>query len=185
MRSTWWLLAAATALAGCSTVKVRTEYNPQAPFGDYKTYAWNPTPPGPDQTAPARNPAVREMIYSAIDRELAAKGLVKVAIDANPSFIVTALGWAERQVEVSNYGYAYSGSYVYGPYGPGYVATPVVEVRDYRVGTLVLDFSDAQTKKLFWRGTATDTIQDVSTLRASIDDAARKLLADYPPPKPK
>jgi hypothetical protein len=163
-------------------MKVHTEYNPKAPFPEYKTYAWNPTPAGPDQAPTARDPAVRAMIVAAIDREMAKKGLQRVPIDGDPSFIVTALGWAQRQIEVTNYGYVYAGSYVYGPYGPGYaVATPAVEVRDYHVGTLLLDFSDARTKELFWRGVASDTIQDVSTVRATIDEAAKKLLESYPP----
>ena len=186
MRSRSWLLAMAAAVAGCSTMKIHTEYNPKAEFAQYKTYAWNPTPAGPDQVSTARDPAVRAMIISAIDREMARKGLVKVAIDADPSFIVTALGYATRQIEVTNYGYAYSGSYVYGPYGPGYaVATPAVEVRDYHVGTLLLDFSDAKTKVLFWRGVADDTIQDASAVRKTIDEAAKKLLESYPPAAPK
>lgn len=182
MRSLSCLLALTAALAGCSTVKVHTEYDPTAKFAQYETYAWNPTPAGPDQVATARDPAVRAMVVAAIDREMARKGLVKVEPDADPSFIVTALGSAQRQIEVNNYGYTYAGSYVYGPYGPGYaIATPAVEVRDYHVGTLLLDFSDARTKQLFWRGVATDTIEDVSTLRKTIDDVAKKLLESYPP----
>ena len=183
MRSRWWPLIAVAALGGCaSTMKIQTEYNPKAEFAQYKTYAWNPTPAGPDQAPTARDPAVRAMIVAAIDREMAKKGLVKVPYEDDPSFIVTALGWAQRQIEVTNYGYVYAGSYVYGPYGPGYaVATPAVEVRDYHVGTLLLDFSDARTKELFWRGVASDTIQDVSTVRSTIDEAARKLLESYPP----
>lgn len=182
MRSRSWVLAVAAALAGCSTVKIHTEYDPKAAFADYKTYAWNPTPAGPDQAPTARDPAVRAMIVAAIDREMARKGLVKVAVEEDPSFIVTALGSAQRQIEVSNYGYAYAGSYVYGPYGPGYaVAAPAVEVHDYHVGTLLLDFSDARTKQLFWRGVATDTIDDVSRIRKVVDDVAKKLLDSYPP----
>lgn len=189
MRTRSWLLAMTAAvpaaLAGCSTVKVHTEYDPKTQFADYKTYAWNPTPAGPDQVPTARNPAVRALVVSAVDRELARKGLVKVPIEDDPSFIVTALGWAQRQIEVNNYGYAYAGPYVYGPYGPGYtLAAPRVEVHDYEVGTLVLDFSDPRTKQLFWRGVATDTIQDLTKVRERIDDAVRKLLESYPP-KPK
>lgn len=184
MRSLSWLVAITAALAGCSSMKVHTEYDPKVAFAEYKTYAWNVTPAGADQAATARDPGVHAMIVAAIDREMARRGLVKVAIDQDPSFIVTALGWAQRQVEVTNYGYTYAGSYVYGPYGPGHtLATPAVEVRDYAEGTLVLDFSDARTKQLFWRGVAKDAIRDVSTVRATIDEAARKLLESYPPPK--
>jgi len=185
MRSFRGLLALAAALAGCSSVKVNTQYNPGAPFAEYRTYAWNPTPPGPDQYPTARDPAVRSMIQGAIDRELARKGITKVAIDANPSFIVTVLGWADRKIEVSNYGYTYGASYVYGPYGPGYTPAPVVEVRDYHVGTLVVDFSDARSKELFWRGTATDSIDDPSQIRGKVDEAIRKILEEYPPKKAK
>lgn len=182
MRSCFWLLAAFAALAGCSTTpnpKIHTEYDPKATFDQYKTYAWNPTAAGPDQIATARDPAARAMIIAAIDREMARKGLVKVAIDGDPSFVVTALGSAQRQIEVNNYGYTYAGSYVY---GPGYaVATPSTQVRDYHVGTLILDFSDARSKQLFWRGIATDTIEDVGKLRKTIDEVARRLLDSYPP----
>ena len=130
------------------------------------------------------------MIVAAIDREMGRKGLVKVAVEEDPSFIVTALGSAQRQIEVNNYGYVYGGSYVYGPYGgpygPGYtVAAPAVEVHDYHVGTLLLDFSDARTKKLFWRGVATDTIDDPSRVKKVVDDVAKKLLDSYPPSQKK
>ena len=52
MSSRPWVLAVTAALAGCSSVKIHTEYDPKTPFADYKTYAWNPTPAGPDQSRP-------------------------------------------------------------------------------------------------------------------------------------
>ncbi len=186
MRSLW-PLATIAVLAGCaSTMKVQTQYNPQTDFAQYTTYAWNPTPPGSEQAPAARDPAIRSMIIQAIDQQMAAKGLIKVPIDANPSFIATILGWSQQKIQVTNYGYAYAGSYVYGPFGPDYVyGAPATEVTSYRVGTLVLDFADATTKTLFWRGIASDTVDDPGSVPSKIDQAAKELLKNYPPPKPK
>ena len=42
--------------------------------------------------------------------------------------------------------------------GFGSEATTTVE--DYKVGTLVLDMYDTQSKRLVWRGTASDSLSD-------------------------
>jgi hypothetical protein len=177
-------LVVAATLAGCSSVKIRTEFDPAAPFASYRSYAWVTSAPGSEQAAPMRDPRVRAQVVAALDREMAKKGLVLTSIDASPDFLVSVLGWSNTQIDVQNYGYAYGASYAYGPYGPTTVAAPVTQVREYTEGTLLLDFVDAKTKKLVWRGTATDTIASPESVRASIDEAARKLLEAYPP-KPK
>jgi hypothetical protein len=180
MRLCFVVLAA--ALVGCSSVKVRTEYDPAAPFKTYRTYAWLPTAPGPEQPAAMRNPEAYARVVAAVDREMAAKKLVRTSVDANPDFLVSVLGWTRSGVEVVNYGYTYAGAYAYGPYGAG-AMVPVNEVREYTEGTLLLDFVDAKSRKLVWRGTATDTVTSPESVRASIDAAARELLAAYPPPE--
>ncbi|BDG05606.1 DUF4136 domain-containing protein [Anaeromyxobacter oryzae] len=177
------LLAVAAALAGCSTVKINTQYDPATPFSEYRTYAWITTAPGAEQAAPVRNPAVRAMIVTAIDREMAKRGLLLAAPDKEPDFLVSVLGWSHSRIEVTNYGYAYGGAYVYGPYGPSPVAVPVADVAEYTDGTLLLDFVDAKTHKLFWRGTATDTVTSTANVKDTIDDAVRHLLEAYPPKK--
>jgi hypothetical protein len=178
------LLAVAT-LAGCATtVKIQTEYDPAAPYPAYRKYAWLNATPGPEQAAAMRNPAAYAMVVGALDRELAKKGFEKTTLEGNPDFVVAVLGNSQQRIEVTNYGYAYGGAYAYGPYGPGMVvAAP--EVRSYTDGTLLVDFVDAKSKKLFWRGTATDTVTSPDSLKASIDDAARQLVAAFPPALPK
>jgi hypothetical protein len=165
-------------------VKVNTEYDPTAPYDTYKTYAWNPRPPGEEQAPAARNPQVRALVISAIDREMKKEGFALTTPEANPDFLVSVHGWAQNKIEVSNYGYAYGGAYRYGAYGPGYaVAVPVTEVREYTEGTLLLDFVDAKTKQLVWRGVATDSITSASQVPKVIDGVAIELLKAYPPPK--
>jgi hypothetical protein len=167
------------ALAGCSTMKIRTEYDPTAPFVKYRTYAWIAAPPGPEQAAPIRNPQIHARVVAALDREMASKGLVKTSMEAGPDFLVSVLGWAKTRIDVRTYGYAYVPVYAYGP-GP-VRAVPVTEVRQYADGTLLLDFVDAKTMKLVWRGTASDTITTAEDVQRGIDEAAHKLVAAYPP----
>jgi hypothetical protein len=173
-------LAVAVALAGCSSMRIRTEYDTSAQFAAYKTYAWLAAAPGPEEAPPIRDPAVHARVVEAVDREMGKKGLVRTTLDAAPDFFVTVHGWSRNRIDVVNYGYGYGGAYAYGPY-PGAVAVPITEVREYTEGTLLLDFVDAKTKKLVWRGTATDTITSPDNVRATIDAAARKLLEAYPP----
>jgi len=176
-------LAAAALLAGCSSLKVNTQFDPNAPYSTYKTYAWLATTPGQEQVAAIRDPAIRVLVIDAIDREMKRKGLVRTTPEQNPDFYVSVIGWGQSKVEVTNYGYAYGGAYVYGPWGPSAVAVPVAEVNQYTEGTLVLDFVDAKSKKLVWRGTATDSVTDANQVRTVVDQAAYKLLEAYPPKK--
>lgn len=176
----------AAALAGCSSLKVNTEYDPTAPYADYKTYAWNPAPPGPEQAPAIRNPLIREQVVAAVDREMSKKGFTQVKPEATPDFLVSVHGWSQGRVEVTNYGYAYGGAYTYGygPYRPVAVA-PATEVHSYTDGTLLLDLVDAKAKKLVWRGTAQDTFTnpDLSAVKRSVDAAVTELFQNYPPKK--
>jgi hypothetical protein len=185
-RSLRSLAVAAGLMAGCaSTLKVNTQYDPTAPFGAYRTYAWLATTPGAEQAASIRDPGVRAFVVGSIDREMQRRGFVQVPPDKNPDFFVSVIGWAQNRVEVTNYGYAYAPAYMYGPFGPApySAAVPMAEVNQYTEGTLILDFVDAKSLKLFWRGTATDTVTSASHLKSVIDEAAKKLLAAFPPKK--
>ncbi len=178
------ILALAAALAGCSSLKVNTEYDPTAPYATYKTYAWIANPPGPEQAPAIRNPVIQQQVVAAVDREMARKGFALTKPDASPDVLVSVHGWAQQRIEVTNYGYSYGGAYAYGPYRP----MPVpggTDVHTYTDGTLLLDFVDAKAKKLVWRGTASDTFSspDLNAVKRSVDEAARQLLDAYPPKK--
>src|SRR5512138_742077 len=108
------ILALAAALAGCSSLKVNTEYDPTAPYPSYKTYAWLAAQPGPEQAPPIRNPVVRAQVQGAVDRELKAKGFTLTTPEANPDLLVTVHGWSQDRIQVNNYGYGYGGAYAYG-----------------------------------------------------------------------
>jgi len=61
------------------------------------------------------------------------------------------------------------------------LATPAVDVREYRDGTMIIDLVDASTKQMVWRGTATDTFSPGAEAQKA-GEAVEKTLAEYPPP---
>jgi hypothetical protein len=172
------LLALAVVVAACgSSAKVAIEYDKAANFKGYRTYAWLPREPGPEQAQAARDPRLREAAMRAIDEGLAAKGLTRTDIDKSPDLLVAVHGWAVNRIDVQAYGYAYGPV----PYGYYPVGPTGVDVRTYRDGTMIIDLVDARTKKMVWRGTATDTFEPGAEVK-TVRNAAKQTLEDYPPP---
>src|SRR3954468_19023457 len=120
-------MALAATLAACSSVKVQTEYDKTTNFRGYRTYAWLPRPPGPEQAPPARDPRIREAVLKGIDGGLQSKGLKKVEPEQSPELLVAVPGFATSRIDVQSYGYTYAAT----PYGfyPA-MARPAVDVRE-------------------------------------------------------
>lgn len=174
------ILALASLLAGCATMKIQTEFDPEAPFAQYKSYAWLDAKPGPDDPPPIRSETARLNVMSMVDGHLAKRGLARVKADAGPDLLVWITGSKDRRVEVATYGYTYAASYAYG-YGGIAMTAPVTEAHTYTEGTLLLDLVDAKSKRLVWRGAATDTLDGSTASMSQVNEALTKILAEYPP----
>jgi len=174
------ILALASLLAGCATMKIQTEFDPTAPFPQYKTFGWLNVEPGPDQPPAIRSETARLNIKSMVEKELSKRGLTRVQGDASPDLLVWLTGSKERRVEVATYGYTYAASYAYG-YGGIAMTAPVTEAHTYTEGTLLLDLVDARSKQLVWRGSATDTLDGSTASMSQVNEALTKILAHYPP----
>ena len=172
-------LALVFGLAGCSTVQIDTQYKPGTDYKKYRTFAWNPIEPGPEQATEARDPAVRQLVFSTIEKRLIDRGFRKAAPEATPDFFIAVHGWSRDKIDVKQYGYVYGYS-GYGMYPT--MGGPAVEVRQYKEGTIVVDFIDVTTHEMFWRGTASDTFLP-GTGRDAVKDALAALLDAYPPPR--
>ena len=179
------LLSGATAaaitlsLAGCSGMTIQSDYNPQADFSRYSTYAWLPAP----QTGDPRvdNAILEGRIKTAVDRTLAEKGYRQVAADQATFWVGYHLS-VQGQMDVttvnSYYGYGWGPWY----YGPGYSQN--TQVRYYDQGTLLIDIVDAQARELVWRGSAeaevrTDMTQEQRQQR--VNEAVSRILQRFPP----
>ncbi|GJL60228.1 MAG: hypothetical protein NPIRA03_30850 [Nitrospirales bacterium] len=170
-------------MTGClSTVNI--DYDKQADFTTYRTYAWK-------EGTPANNPLMDRRIITAIDEQLLGKGFLKV--DTNSDMVVSyhAATTEEVSYTTSSMGYGYGPAWgsTYGRYGGGFglwgaglatgTATPVTVVK----GTLVVDIFDVKKKLLLWRGTARDTVHaDPEKVEDQIHKATTDMFAKFPPP---
>ncbi len=172
-------VAAMGVAIGCSSMKVNHDWDRQANFSTYKTYAWHDS----DTNVQDTDPLAHERFISAIDSQLAAQGFQKVS--SNPDVYVTYHSEENQQMSL-NTTYM-SGGWGYGPGwgwggGMGGMGSSTTSVRNYSVATVVLDLWDAKQKRLVWRGTVSDTMSDNPQKNAKkINTAAEKLFKDYPP----
>ncbi len=56
----------------------------------------------------------------------------------------------------------------------------LTDVSQYTEGTLILDFVDAKTQKLVFRGTGNATVSDPQTNAASIKEVVEKIIKEFP-----
>jgi hypothetical protein len=166
------LLLLALAALPASAQKISIEYDRDAPFGSYRTFAWYDTP----RVSLADTAAfMHSRIKNAIENELTRGGLIEDTED--PDLLVTYYGeeWDEVKVSTAHVSYGYGPGW-YSPYrGPSYAAGGSA-VTTYPKGTLIIDIADARTQKLIWRGTSTGTIsENPDKFRKKIEAAISKL----------
>jgi Domain of unknown function (DUF4136) len=160
----------------CASVyDVKYDYDQQANFADLKTYDWMPVP-----EKSGINSLVVERVRNAVNTELKAKGLMMSS--NNPDFLIAEHLGKKDKVQVTDWGYGYGpyGGYWGGYWGPG----GGVSSYEYEEGSLILDFVDAKSKKLIWRGAAKAEVQNLNTPEKSekvINEAVKEILKKYPP----
>lgn len=176
------LVAAALVATGCSSISVKQDFDTQADFVVYRTYAWIQQPTtaiGSAKAAQQMNTLLDKRIKDAVNTQLAAKGMTLVA--ENPDALVIYHTGIDNKIEVQDYGYTYP-RYGYG----GWYGGGQVDVYEYNEGTLIVDLIDAKSDQLVWRGTATKVIDETASAQereANLNEVIGKLFAQYPPQK--
>jgi hypothetical protein len=156
--------------------KVSYDFDKTANFATFKTYALK------DGTKVGQ-PLIDERIATAIEQQLAAKGLTKS--EASPDVYVVYHVAFDKQKDISTFSSGYGGGY--GPYGWGWgggMGSTTTQVRDILIGTLVIDLADAKQGKLAWRGMGVKEVKTQTNPEKrdkSINDAVKKIFKNYPP----
>jgi len=161
-------------VAGCSTISVDTDHDPDGDFANYRTFDWIPRSAMKVQD-PEFNQLTDQRIRRAITAQLRAKGIEKA--DGETDLIVSYHGATRERAEVYTTGW--SGYHGYG-YWPGY-GHSTVETRYYTEGTLMVDLIDAKRKQMVWRGKATGVVGDYESQEARISEAVEEMFKRYPP----
>jgi hypothetical protein len=157
------ILLASVALAQSVTV----DWDHHANFERYHTYYW--------LKVKTSNPLWEQRIKDAADKELQAKGWQKV--DSGGDVAITAVGSATEEQEYNTFYDNLGPGWYWGGFGQA-TTMPVT----YKVGTLVIDMYDNQTKHLIWRGVATKSLSNKPEKNEkALEKAVQKMLKDFPP----
>jgi hypothetical protein len=182
------ILTMALLFVGAGTTvaqDVRYDFDKDKDFSKYKTYKWVPI-----KGAELPDELTQKAVTSAIDAQLAAKGLTKTDAEQADLYIgyQTALG-QEKEFSSYNTGWGYGPGWGGGWYGGGGMSTSTTygSTSTVYTGTLDLSMYDPASKQLVWRGSATKTLDPKAKpekKEKNIGKAVTKLLKNYPP-KPK
>ena len=179
-------------LASCSSVRVVTDYDKEANFNTFKTYAFYKT--GIDKAE--ISDLDKKRILKAIDAEMAARGFVK---SRQPDVLVSIFTKERERVDVynNNFGFGgfgwggfggFGGFGFYNPwfYGPGFGwgggFGPNVSTRTE--GSLYIDVIDTKKKELVWQGRGVGTLNNIKNIEKKeerIREFVSEILSEYPP----
>jgi hypothetical protein len=162
------LLTAVTAWA-----KIRTDYDRNADFAQYKTYSF-----GKILIMPS-NGLWEDRVKNAVAAQMAAKGLTQVPSDGDIVVSVRGGMLSVPQLDTFYSGFGGFGGFG-GPGGGSGMATTTMSLNE--MGTLVVDMFDAKTKNLIWQGTASGTLSDKpEKVMKKLDNVVQKMFQQFPP----
>jgi hypothetical protein len=146
--------------------EVRVDYDHHANFERYRTYSW--------AKVDTPNSLWDERVKEAVDKALQAKGWEQVPDGGDVSLV--AVGTTNEKRTLRTFYDGFDG-WMWGGFGD---ATTYEDT--YVVGTLIVDMFDTRTKKLIWRGSASDVLsskpdKNVKELEKSVD----KMFEHFPP----
>jgi hypothetical protein len=147
---------------------VKTDYDRSADFSKYKTYSW--------EKVQTPDPLWVDRIKEAVNRTLAAKGLTPV--ESGGDVAIVAIEMTKNQRTLNTFYDGFGGGWRWG----GGFGNATTTVDNYKVGTLVVDLFDANTKKVIWRGSSSDTLSDKSDKNIkNLDKGVQKMFDHFPP----
>jgi hypothetical protein len=162
----------ASALAACAALNVGSFVERGIDFSQYHTFTWAPS----EQLATGdprldNNEFFQRRVRSAVDRELAAKGLEPAGPGAS-DLVVHYHASVTQRIDANGADQQY-----------GYCEDCRPSVFD--AGTLTIDFVDARTNRLVWRGWAEGSIEGVidnqAWMERQVDEAVTRILKAFTP----
>lgn len=181
--STCALLALTIATAALAQ-DVRYNFDKNTDFSQLRTYKWVDI-----KGAQQVNSLTDKEIKTAVDSELAQKGLTKVE-DGNADILVGYQAAVDQNKQFTSYssGWGYGpGWYGGGWYGPAGGMTTGTTLTIY-TGQLALDMYSPQGHDLIWRGIVSKSIDPKAKpekQEKNLNKAVAKLLKNYPPEEKK
>lgn len=178
-----WLVAfaAAMVLAACATgPRVRTDYDPSADFGQYKTWGFY-KPIAMEESG--YSTWISDRIKDNVRREMEARGYRYA--EGDPDLLVNFQGIVRERTSVwsvprTDYTWFYSYR------RRAYFAVPYwydeTQVSQYTEGTLTVDLVDAERNRMVWTGAAIGRVvqRTPQEKAAEVDTSIASIFAQYP-----
>jgi hypothetical protein len=175
-------LAMLFMVSSCSSVRVATDYDKNANFNQYKTFAFYKT--GIDKAE--ISDLDKRRILRAIEAELLAKGFIK---SENPDLLISLFTKSHQRVDVYNNAWG-AGGWGWGGFGPWGWGGPggwgwgwnQPAVSTSSQGALFIDLIDANKKELVWQGMGTGYLtHKMEKKDERIKEFVSKIMEKYPP----
>jgi hypothetical protein len=172
-RAVFVLMGMVVLFAGkLSAGQVKTDYDRDVNFGQYKTYTW--------EQVKTQDPLDVDRIESGVNAALAAKGWTQV--DSGGDVSVMAMEITHDQQTLNTFYEGFGGGWGWRRFGAGGFGEATTTTETYKVGTLVVDLFDAKTKQLIWRGNSSDTLSNNSNKNIkNLDKDVEKMFDKFPP----
>jgi hypothetical protein len=145
--------------------QVSVNYNHNANFAQYHTYAW-----GSNNKNAIQNSILAQVAQQDIESAMASKGLQKVPESQNPDLVLTASGGEREQTSYNAWGMRGIGG------GMGGISPQ----QNYET-TMVVSLYDTKQKELVWRGIAENTLSNNGNKnQKNVEKAVEKMFKQWP-----
>ncbi|MGJ8659072.1 MAG: DUF4136 domain-containing protein [Cellulophaga fucicola] len=164
-------ILALVLFSSCTSVRVLSDYDKEASFDTYKTYAFYKT--GIDKAQ--ISDLDKKRILKAIDAEMSSRGFIK---SSTPDILVSIFTKEKERVDIyNNY---WGGGFGWG-WNPYYYRNNVSISTE---GSLYIDLIDSKNKELVWQGRGIGTLNNTSNIEKKeqrIREFVSQILETYPP----
>jgi len=166
-------------LAGCSSLRVTTDFAEATDFAAFRTFQYRDS----TNTVAVSSPLSHQRIVNAIRGGMVSSGFSEVNED--PDLFVTYYGTTDQRTHF-NTTYSgvnnWSGSRRHGPRMGFGVTSSTTRPTTVTQGTLVIDVWDAASNSLIWRSVATSALNsNPERSTRAIHDSVERAFRQFPP----
>ena len=174
-------VASFAMVAACAGNQVSTDYNPQANFSKYTTFALVPRPDS------ASHQLVDERVREAVIGQLGAKGLTETTREQADLLVgYGVVDHTRKEVNTTNWGgWGPRWGWRYYRWGVAWPVNSRTDIDTYVDGTVLVSVVDAKSDKVVWQSQAADVV-DLPVARPEradlqIDHAVAEIFQKFPP----
>jgi hypothetical protein len=170
------LVASVTTVGCATTMAVSSHVERGLDFSRYHSFSWGPADALPKGDPRLDNdPFYKDHVLGAVEKQLAKRGFELTTTGA-ADLLIHYHANIRKRFAIDRGAQAYDSC-------NGANCPP--ETIAYEEGTLVLDFIDARTNRLVWRGWARNTVEDTlrnrDKMARRVDQAVTEMLKRLPP----